>query len=176
MIKIYTSILLASLFLLSCFEEPRLPDFKPNELACQIIGSQCHRTIKIVKKSRNIPQHLSVTTHSPKVSYPGIVMPWLKGDISGFDTITILFNNPDSTKRFELFLWDEVGSLYYENRFNITSKYKEGPIDTVKIPLSDGLKTITGRKLNLENIQTAVFYTSRSKQPFTFQLYDIILK
>lgn len=176
MIRTFTLILSTSLSLLSCFDEPRLPDFEPNELACQIIGSQCHRTIKVVKKSRYIPQHLSITTHSPKVSYPGIQMPWLKGDISDFDTITILFNNPDSTRRFELFLWDEVGSLYYENRFNISSKYKEGPVDTIKIPLSNGLKTISGRMINLENIQTAVFYTSKSMQPFTFQLYDIILK
>lgn len=175
MIKNHLLLIFSLLLILSCFNEPKLAKFEPNELAIEKIGWQCHRTIKVVKDTNTL-QHLSITTHSPKVTYPGISLPWLKGDISNIDTITILFNNPDSTKKFELFLWDQVGSLYYENRFNMTFMYKKGTVDTIIIPLNNGLKTISGRMINLKNIQTAVLYTSQSKIPFTFDLFDIILK
>lgn len=161
--------------IISCSKEPEINEFRPDQSAIETIGWQCHRTIDIIEAT-DIPQHLAITTHSSKVSYPGIKVPWLKGDISDIDTVQIIFNNPDSTKRFELFLWDGVGSLYYENRFNLSVKFSKGPIDTIIIPLTDGLQTISGRDINLKDIQTAVFYTSQCQQPFTFDLFDIILK
>lgn len=173
--KILTFIIIILSLIASCFKEPVINEFRPDNFAIETIGWQCHRTIDIIEAT-DIPQHLSISTHSAKVSYPGIKLPWLKGDISDIDTIKIIFNNPDSTRRFELFLWDGVGSLYYENRFNLSVKFKEGPIDTITIPLSEGLQTISGRNINLKDIQTAVFYTSQCQHKFTFDLFDIILK
>ncbi len=165
-------IFISLLLLLSCSSVNNTDTFSIDDSTLKTIGWKCHETIVISKDDEGDDCFL-ITAHSPKVTYPSIYVPWFQGDISDLDSLIIVFNNPESERNFHLFLWDGDYPLEYSNRYNFQIEYKSGSRDTLAVPLKNGLKTNSGRFLDLENIELAVFYTTNNNPPFSFPLYDI---
>lgn len=137
------------------------------------LGWKCHETIEI-RENEAGTQYFNITAHSKKVTYPSVYLPWFHGDLSNFNSLKIIFNNTDISRKFYIFMWDGVGRLSYENRYNQEISYIEGSKDTMVINLKDKLITPSGRQLNIEDIKLTVFYTTNRSVPFSFPLYNIV--
>lgn len=170
--RFITVFIVLSIIQLSCLKSNKPEKFSINSSTLNTLGWKCHETIEM-SKDENGDNCFLITAHSPKVTYPSIYVPWFQGNISNLDSLVIVFNNPETDRNFHLFLWDGEWPLEYSNRYNFQIEFKSGSRDTLAIPLKEGLKTNSGRYLNLKNIELAVFYTTNNNPPFSFTLYNI---
>lgn len=170
-IKVIPPVAVSTLFLIFALCTKPHQQFRPDNSAIAKIGWACHRTITSQQDSSG--NYLEVITHSTKVSYPGISVPWLIGSIADLDSVHILFSSRQNSKPFTLLLWDGIGEMNSENRLEFSCIPTHGGIDTLRVDIGNNRRTPSGRELDLKRIKIAVLYTWGVDVPYAFCLYDI---
>lgn len=170
--KSFITLVFFLFLILSCKDSINDSIFNPDNYSARLLSYNCHQTVNYIAAD-STPSHLAITAHSKKVSYPGVRLHWLEGNISHLKNADIIINNPDSSRDFYLFMWDGNGEMKFHNRFHYECKYTGNNFDTLKISFENGMKTHGGREMDLSNIELVTLYTVAREVPFTFSLYDI---
>jgi hypothetical protein len=137
---------------------------------------ECHQVFSLRLDSLTGKSFLEISAF-PKKEYPGIQIPWLTGDWSGYSTLTIIariHDNRDSAS-FNLIVFDGRGQFTFNNRFE-----KEFIVDSgwtvCEVSLLGGLTTPAGRAIDMNHINQIVFFTERRMEPTVFDIGKIQLQ
>jgi hypothetical protein len=136
---------------------------------------ECHQIYSIEHDSIDSVSVLKVESF-PRKEYPGINMPWLQGDWTGYTVLKIVarMRSRDSVP-FQLLVWDGSGDFVSENRYEKNfMMYRKQTL--FEIPLVAGLFTVKGRKIDLRHLETVVICTGRNESTTVFQIEKVLLQ
>jgi hypothetical protein len=136
---------------------------------------ECHQVFSMEKDAGTGEKFLKVTAY-PLKKYPGILLPWLSGNWSGYKSLCIEARMDGSRANvFFLSIWDGKGDYIPGNRWA-----KKVVIDSVwkefVFPLADIRLTSNGDIINLRHIELVTFFTRKQNDTTVFDVKKIALQ